>query len=234
MPSYTIPEEVIGIPLFVPEDNNYFTIEDPGLPNGDPCLVVNGAVSTNYKAFQPAQTLTPDCFKSRTPEWAMTFWFKCSSTTDPSSSFAGISHTLMGVQTAAGPSSYSDVTNYVWNWGVNNAAGTPRISCCMNSGGSASYAVGVRDGNWHLITLNVTSSGSGNNHTMYVDGNTTGVSAAKSGVPGTTGMFFSIGAYGAHANSQGYNQQWRIGKLAFHAAMLNETERQLLYNTMFA
>lgn len=77
MSSYTLSEEIVGVPLFVPTDYDYFSIETAGLPNGDDCLKVLGATNRNGKAFQPAQVVSPNLFKTRTAAgWAMVFWLK--------------------------------------------------------------------------------------------------------------------------------------------------------------
>lgn len=232
---FTIPEEIIPSTLTVPDANNYFDIEEGGLPNGDACLVVHGDVNRNYKAHQAALTLTPNVFLSRSSgPWSLSFWFKCASATDPAATFGGISQTLMGVQSAAGPSSYSDTINYVWNIGAVNIGATPYIALSMGDGGTIHYTpVGVRDGQWHLIVYTFASGGTGAINS-YVDTlAASGSGSAKSGTAAWTGMNFSIGAYGAHANSASYNKEWRIAKLAFHDHVLTLAERQALYTAFF-
>lgn len=54
MPDYNIPESVIPGNLFVPSANDYFSIDAGGLPNGDDCLLISGATSSDYKAYQTA------------------------------------------------------------------------------------------------------------------------------------------------------------------------------------
>lgn len=231
MASYTIPEDVIGIPLFVPSAHDYFSIDVGGMPNGEDCLVVNGAVSTNYKAFQHAQVLTPAVFTSRqSADWTMSFWFKCATTTlSPLPGHNGIQQTLMGVQTAVGPSSYSSTNDYVWNIGRVNAGAEGRLCFVANTGGGNCQTLAdMCDDNWHLITFIADGSVT---FKCYWDTNESGHSFSRSGVPASVAnMYFSIGSYGSASPS--FNQQWRLGKLAFHSHMLNVTERTLLYNQM--
>src|SRR5262245_27474684 len=100
MATYTIPEEVIGIPLYVPSAYDRFAVETSAMPNGDSCLRIDGNLGS-YRAFQAAQTITPKIFLSRTAgPWACTFWVKGPST-DPGVAFQGIGASLFGVQTAA-------------------------------------------------------------------------------------------------------------------------------------
>lgn len=127
MANYTIPEEVIGIPLFVPEANDYFSIEPAGMPNGDPCLVVHGDVSRDYKAYQVAPLNTtpgvvPGAFTSQQPSdvydpgywgsglnvsqvnrprsndaFAISFWIKPAANTTTAGSYFDTRQILFGV-----------------------------------------------------------------------------------------------------------------------------------------
>jgi len=233
MASYSIPEEVTGLYLFVPDDYDYFSIDATGMPNGDPCLIVHGNVSTNYRAFQKAQTLSPDVFLSTASTWAMTFWFKCAVTTSPGASGSvGLQANIMSVQTAAGPTSYSNNTNYVWSIGRKVAATDGKLSFLSNDQGANSQtSTNVCDNAWHLITINVNPTSTGT-ATIYVDASASGGSAAKRGTPATAGMFFSIGSYGQNAAAVSYNQEWRVGKIAFYSAPLTLGQRTSLYNAM--
>ena len=76
MSSLYIPELVTGIPLFVPSDRNFFSIEADSLPNGDPALVVHGDVGRSYRAYQAAQTLSPNVFLEKRSEFSLSFWIK--------------------------------------------------------------------------------------------------------------------------------------------------------------
>jgi len=77
MTSFAIPEEIIPGKIFVPSDNNFFEIGTGSLPNGQDSLVVRGDLDRNFKAFQVAQTLSPDIFNTRTAVgWSMSFWVK--------------------------------------------------------------------------------------------------------------------------------------------------------------
>jgi len=225
MASYSIPEEITGIPLFVPDAYDYFSIDTAGMPNGDDCLIIHGNTSTDYKAFQKAQVLTPNVFLGRADSWGMSFWFKGADATSVTNTNA-VSNLLMGVQTSTGPNAYSSINDYYWQIGV---SGTNLIQVLMNSGGGNASTTLPRDNVWHLVVVNVTG-GTTAGMTVMVDKIASTSSQAKAGTPGTANMYFSIGAYGNHANSKGYNKEWRLGKLAFHDHILNQTERALLYD----
>lgn len=234
MSVYTIPEEVIGIPLFVPPTNDYFQIENGGLPNGDDCLIVNGAVNRDYKAFQAAQSGPGSgIFTSRAgPNWSVSFWFKCSATGTPDTSPSGmqqITNVLFGVQTIAGVVAYS-TTDYTFLVVAANQGGLARIGICANTGGGIAYTNVCRDGNWHLIVITCTST-----LDCYVDTDASppaALSSSRSGTVSMTEPYFAIGAYGEHANSRGYGEQWRIGKLMFHDHALTHAERISLVMAM--
>jgi hypothetical protein len=101
MASYNIPESIIGVPLFVPDGNDFFSIEAAGMPNGDSCLVVHGDVSTNYKAYVAAQTVAPAIFTNRySGPWAMTFWIKSSNVAHGANSGYRSDAVIFGVMNA--------------------------------------------------------------------------------------------------------------------------------------
>src|SRR5262245_44048014 len=135
MASYTLPEEITGIPLYVPNAYDQFSIVSGGMPNGDNSLRIRGDISQSYRAFQQAQTLTPNIFLDRAAEWAVTFWFKCASTAVASGTPNGINDCLFGVTTAAGPNGASQTAEYVWCIGRHNNGGTGRIAYCAQNGG---------------------------------------------------------------------------------------------------
>jgi len=235
MASYTIPEKITGIPLFVPSDFDFFQVENGGLPNGDKCLIVNGAVNRDYKAFQAAQTLSPNLFKVRNvADWSCSFWFKCAVATAVTSP-SGFNNVLFSVQTRSGVASYSQLNTYVWNVVATDQGGVARIGVCASDVGGTAMTDLVRDGNWHLIVINVTNGSTGVID-CYTDGHVdppTALSSAKGGtVSISEDLYFGLGAYGIHANSRGYDQQWRIGKLMFHNHKLTLAERIDLYESM--
>lgn len=237
MSTYTIPEEIIGLPLFVPPGNDYFSIEDGGLPNGDDCLIVQGAVSRSYKAFQAAPTLSPNLFLSRnTNEWSVSFWFKCAATGTPTDITGQPmkNNVIFGVQTIEGVNSYSAL-NSTWLVCAQNQGGVARLSLWANDGGGNAMTNVCRDGNWHLVVFTVSTGGSGAMD-GYVDLDASppaGLSANKGGTVAMTEPYFCIGAYGNHANSLGYDQQFRIAKLAFHDHKLTRAERASLFSDMW-
>lgn len=236
--SYLIPEEIIGVPLFVPDEFDYFQVEAGGLPNGDACLIVNGAVSQDYKAFQPAPTLSPNLFRSRnTNEWSCSFWFKAAAGAVTSTN-GPHNNVLFSVQTRPGVSTYSNLGTYVWNVVAYDEGGggvNQRIAICASDAGGMAMTEVVRDGNWHLIVINV-STGAAGAIDCYTDASVNPPSALSSTKSGTVSitddLYFGLGAYGIHANSRGFGRQWRIGKLMFHDHKLTWSERIALMSAM--
>ena len=247
MASYTIPEEITGIPLFVPDTYDFFSIESAGMPNGDDCLKVLGGTDRSYKAFQNAQTLSPNAFLSRTSEWAMSFWFKGGNIT-PAGAGVRSDEVLFGVMTAAWTGSVDGSTgssgpafDYVWFVGHYSAGGG---SSCgigfvrgkqqINPGQIDTQGVGAADAanTWKLVTINVTADGPAS---LYLDDATSGATGSdpiNGGIGMNAGQKLGVGSYSTAVGPNGRQGDWYLGKLAFHDHVLNSTERALLYHAM--
>lgn len=246
MPSYVIPEEVTGVPLFVPEANDFFSIEDGGLPNGDPCLVVHGDVSNNYKAYQLAPTLSKDIFHLRegslTGGWAMTCWLKLSNLSVPANGrpMFGCSNSV-----ASGGFTYGRNNNIKFLVGTRNTNGIAVTlqpgndvvspSSAMNCYIYNNSAWNAVSGQWHLFTMNVYPSGGfyGGLTAVFLNDSNSSVSDSYGiglggGISAT--QYLHIGPYSN--NYVGRADEWRMAKWAFHDHPLNQTERTLLYDTM--
>jgi hypothetical protein len=171
MASVTIPEEIVGIPLFVPSSNNFFSVESGGLPNGEDCLKVLGGTSRDYKAFQNAETLVPDVFRSVLSRWSMTFWYKASNITGASTD--GINQFLMGVMnnlyapsiSAPSVAAFAGNANVIWaiTASPGNSVSGNRIQFSMwltsSFGPTVHYGIfldtPLTAGSWNLITITV-------------------------------------------------------------------------------
>lgn len=235
MASYNIPEEIVGIPLFVPNDYDFFSIETAGLPNGDDCLKIHGATNSNYKAFQAAQTLSPNVFLSRTSTWSMTFWVKGPNAGGAASNVG--ENMLFGVMRADCATASLEVTSCVWGIGETNAGGERRIWYTAGASGSRLFTSGATintfwNSTWQMVTI--TSAGTVTGNAMYLNDVvlpivTAGVTVTA---PLTTQQYFCIGSYSDLSTLDGWDQDWYLGKLCFHDHVLNATERALLYNAM--
>lgn len=227
MASYVIPEEIIGIPLFVPDTYDYFSIDSGGLPNGDDCLVVHGDVSQTFLAFQKAQTLSPNVFLSRASTWSMTFWLKAPGSGGGSGQMGRFQ--IISVQNASYNVDSTIGSNAVWMIGADSLTSA---TLAFSFGAGANRIDGYRDDTWHLITVDHRSNVS--------DGAVWRDTSLSSGTIGANNsavnpnMFLTIGSYSKLGNMNGYDREFRIGKLAFHDHLLNSTERALLYNAMWA
>jgi hypothetical protein len=231
MASVNIPEEIIGVPLFVPSANNFFQIDVGGMPNGDDCLSVLGATSRDHKAFIPAPSLTPDILAQNVP-WGLSFWIS-----GPTSGWTQYS-IIMSVETSlANTTPYTPTVQRPIVLYTGSTAG--QLQFMRSTLNSSSYifqvtALTIMPGpaNWAFIVIDVPPAG----QTGYAwnDDGTAPLSSDSQSNPGgaaAADQFLSIGGY---ANAIGANVDYRIGKLAFHDHHLTQTERLLLYNGMVA
>lgn len=255
--SYVLPEEVTGIPLFVPTNYDYFSVESGGLPNGDDCLVVHGDVSQSYKAFQKAQTLSPNVFGVRNASgWSISFWIK-----------AGVISAATGIRAAqtifavesydfnwADPMTSTAENNararFMWGFFHNGGSTTPNIAFYRHISARATTGLGNPRGGqytqlplaadaWNFVVVNISAASvSGNGGTVgYVNlteyqgqetfGNNSGTHEAITGV-----QYLSLGSYSNGADVGGRAGEWRIAKLAIHDHHLSSDERTLLYDAM--
>lgn len=225
MASYTIPEEIVGLPLFVPDAYDFFEIEAAGMPNGDDCLLIHGDVNSNYKAFMPAPAVSPDLFRLRNPggsteEWAMSVWLKLPLLGGTTGTYQNV---LFGVMNSLMDDQSGD---FIWYVGTHLSGATRSVYFVENSSGGANKS--YPDANWHLYVVNHNGISS---FEMFQD--LDAVSSSSNIAAGAfSNLFFCIGAYSDAGTVDGYDQEWRMGKLAFHDHRLNQTERAMLYNAM--
>lgn len=226
MASFTIPEDIVGIPLFVPDAYNQFSVVAGGMPNGDDCLRVRGDLG-DYKAFIPAPDITPNWFRSRQAGGSMTFWFKSSDATSGSDQQDVIMGSMRYDCNTTNPFN-SNQTNFAWMIG---ASGTTGMRVAASSGTQAIAWTDCRDGNWHLICMQQTS----NVYRIYVDdnvGNSGASTVDTTPAPDQTAQFFCIGSYSDGSNMGSWDGDFQIGKIGVHDHLLTQTERSMLYNTM--
>jgi hypothetical protein len=226
MPSYNIPEEIIGIPLFVPSPYDFFEIEVGGLPNGQDCLKINGATNRNYKAYQAAQILTPNVFWGRSAIHSQVFWLKAPST-NPSNTNTG-EHAMMAVQDALDSQTNPSFSDGTWHIGASSGA-AGRI---QYKAGSATLTIdGARANVWKMVTI----TNDGTNLRAYLDGAAAAVAGPIAVVTATiTGYkFLIIGAYSDVGSVNALEHNWRLAKWSFHDVVLSDLERESLYYGMF-
>lgn len=215
MSSYTIPEEILGVPLFVPDQYDYFSVEAGGMPNGDDCLIVHGDVSNTYKAFIFAPTFVGhDVLHSSLAVGAMTVWFKAANT----SAFGFPPQDIM-ISPATRSGSFP--------WALCAGNGGSAITMNEDNNGREVAISGVRDGTWHMFTWQF---GLGSGGRGFIDNNASGSDGDAFVGATAASTYLCIGAY--VSGYTGYDAEWRIGKLAFHDHNLNLTERSILYNAM--
>lgn len=252
MSSFTMPEEIIGIPLWVPNQYNYFLVEENSMPNGDPALVINGAVSDTYKAFMRAPVLSPhnifhvgDTLVGRA--WSMSCWLKLTNL-----GASGTGRTMFGVSTRAlttfptsndnngdaillvGPSGTSGFQTY--RPALNNVA-SPNTSKVLTPNHATAW--NLFQDYWHLFVYTVSQDGVvgtyNTNANVYLD---TYWSISQDGAGGSaaagafgTPAYLHIGAYGS--GMLGRPDQWRMAKWAFHDHVLSTAERIALWQEMY-
>lgn len=226
MPAYTIPEEIVGIPLFVPEANDFFSVDSGGLPNGEDCLTIHGDINRNYKAFMTPPALTPNVFRSKTAIHSQVFWLRATGAA-PSNTNSG-EHAMMCIQESIDAQTNPANSTGTWHIGA-VSGGTGRISYRQGNSGATLSIDGARTGNWKMITI----TNDGTTLRAYIDDSETVVSAAIAGSAITWGnQVLCIGAFSDNGALNGYEHEWRLGKWQFFDHVLNVTERAILYYTM--
>ena len=256
MASYTIPESVIGVPLFVPDGNDRFSIEAGGLPNGDDCLKIAGNLGADYKAFMSAPEITPNIFRQTysytdtTKTASIVFWAKFTS-------FAGMvapnnhrpDQTL--IQCATGdwaPTADGNPSTGAVLWNIEAAPTHITVARPVGEPTTNDYhgcfSDTVTTGDWHMFTVVLgynESSGSlsWRSTEIYIDDNVSNTSTmnyetSTSGNLNLSNAKFCIGSYSDQGDCQSAAIEWYLGKFSVHAGYLNPTERALLYNAMTA
>jgi hypothetical protein len=243
MPTYQIPESILGQAFFVPSSHDFFSIDSGGLPNGDDALIVQGNVNRNYKAFCEPPVVTPAIFTDPGSfGWAMTLWLKLGSHANLAT--ASMLQSLLTLQlldadesnpetTGGGASSFGMTTFCLL------ALGTSGVKFFrFGAGGFAPAWTRLASGNlpvntWTMLTINISTATAGE---LYLNNNRSPAGTSGNGNWYSPGSFLykklCIGAYSDHANWNGREGEWRIAKLAFHDHQLNQTERSLLYHSM--
>jgi hypothetical protein len=256
MSRFTIPEEVIGVPLWVPDANNFFEIEESGMPNGDPCLVMRGDINPNYKAFLPAPTMSPvNVLKSSDTqvgrEWSMSCWLKV-----PALSLgAAAQHVMFGCSTYTAVVNqstenhnldipfmvqpYSTNGFYVFREPLNNlGSGNNQTIRWFGTTGNTGFHLFLDY--WVLVVINYVTTFSSPNFSvigeMYFDTYLSANISDSSAGTAASGAFNSpsylhIGAY--HSIGQGRADLWRMAKWAFHDHALTQAERIAMWQAMY-
>lgn len=251
--SYEIPELITGVPLFVPTANDFFSIEPGGLPNGDDCLVVHGDVSRDYKAFQPAQSLSPNVFLTRSATFSISFWINAGLITHDAG-WRG-DQVIMAVMNAnmntpsnlpqslgsgMGDQGYGQspwlIVAHGSATGSNCRIGMVKATHQYSFGSSGrvlEVSAPLPQNQWAFVVFQL--SGLSTSIDCYVNltqyaGSTSGGSGSQIGVAGN--QYFCIGSYSDQPNMNGRDGEYRLGKLAFHNHLLSTTERSMLYYSM--
>lgn len=256
MGSFTMPEDILGIPLWVPSFNDYFDIETGAMPNGDSCLAVRGDVSNAYKAFMAAPVLSPHdifnvpdvVFTTPPRAFSMSCWFKLSNLgTTPSG------NPLMLGCTAEGAGSFFN--------GTGRNPGTPLILGPSGTNGWQLYREPMNNiaspdnpktismagswenfqNYWHLFVFTCIQNGTTfatsdvqatvalDTYAIQASDSATGGSA--SGGPYTNPRYVHIGGY--PIGSTGRADLWRMAKWAFHDHVLTQAERAAMWHAMY-
>lgn len=251
MASYLINELVAGAPLFVPDAYNQFSIGSADMPNGDDSIHIAGNVSTDYKAFVPAPTVTPSMFRSRDystvlGSMSIVFWVYMDTPT-----FAGNGYNMAAMfgvynnitQATTNTDSAWHLGSALWSVyaggtsGVDNKVTMYKRSASSGGGASANMTSdAIPTNTWTMVTMNPSQFTDGG---IYLNDSATGNNWSSSG-EGTFSSdsiadpIFSLGHYqcGSGAFAESRPGAWRIGKLSFHDHHLNLSERTALYNVM--
>lgn len=254
MGSFTMPETILGVPLWVPATFDYFDIEAAAMPNGDPCLAVRGDVNTSYKAFQAAPTMSPynicnlsdmTSLASTGNAWSMSIWLKLANLAANAPSNA----LMFGCS--------AEDANGFWNTTGRNAT-TPFI---MGAGSGAKNVweiyreplnnISSPDGPktihlsgswenfqdyWHLFVFTIERTATPELlANVYLDtySSQTSDTASISGTPGSysSPRYLYLGGY--PLSSVGRADLWRCAKWAFHDHKLTQAERQSMWDAMY-
>jgi hypothetical protein len=254
MSRFTMLEQVIGVPLWVPDAHDFFEIEEEALPNGDPCLVMRGDINAGYKAFMKAPVMSKDVLNTSDHqagrEWSMSCWLK----------LVNLGSAAPGNAQMFGCSTYADTATdgttgqlpnqpfmvqannvngfYVSRWGLNNggADAQQRIRFTAQTG---NLGFTMFQDYWFLFVLNFTQSFSSPNYTVtgqvYLDTYASGMNSdtavgAASGVYNSP-RYLHIGGYGSAQT--GRADLWRMAKWAFHDHALTQAERIEMWQAMY-
>lgn len=250
MTTFTIPEDILGIPLFVPTIYDFFDIENPGMPNGDACLVVRGDLNDGYKAFIPAPVFaephnffhTSDLLTGR--QWSMSCWLKLENLAV--SSTEGL---MLGCSTQYSTSNaWADNKNTTFPFAlvVSGTNGFRVFREPLNNVASPNhFKVNNFVGSWQafqkywfLFVITQQTTGSFvQTVNAYMDtypGAIAGDAEASGTAPSgsyQSPRYLHIGAY--HAGGVGRGDLWRIGKWAFHDHVLTHAERIAIWQAMY-
>lgn len=249
MTTFTIPEEVIGIPLWVPTTNDFFTVEAAGMPNGDPALVVHGDVNDTYKAFMQAPVMSPvdvfnvgDMFAAR--QWSMSCWIKLNANLGVS----GSGDVMLGCSTynATGLFAGSRNLQAPLLLGPNATSGFQYFREVLNNVASPTSAQAILAANatgwscfqsyWHMLVFNMQTVGSFDPQgSVMLDTYENAFGFDGSGGTSPSGSYggpryLHVGAY--NNGGTGRADEWRLAKWAFHDHILSAAERLLMYQTM--
>lgn len=248
MTSFHIPEEIIGVPLFVPGVyESAFEIVAGGMPNGDDCLRVKGDVNSNAKAVQIAPVLSPNIFwLGETPgavdDWAMSCWLKLPS------GMSGSGRILLGCSNYNDSGAFGNSVNrnHAFLLGTSGSDGLQFQRQTTTNAASPASTLNVWINGSSLLTLNnhkdrwlqlVMNFGPSNAGALFIDAyaneaySDTFGGTLLSGVL-NAGQYLHLGPFGP--THTGLTLPWEIGKWAFHDHALSWTERSLMYNVMMA
>lgn len=242
MAAATIPEQVIGLPLFVPSGNNFFSLAAGAMPNGDDCLNILGATSNDALAIQRCSTtgtlgMIFGNALTTGDDYAMTFWIRV---TDPGTP-TGKLFTCKDYQGAYVTGSVGGGGSSLDRWWVAISESSGLCVLTFNRRQSRD-AIHTRVlgtftyGMWHMVTLNVAYGGAVNVLTLdaYVDvlpgttGNVTATGAFS--VPMVGNPHFAIGGFAS--GFDGVNANVQLGKVAFFDHVLTLAQRTTLYDLM--
>lgn len=253
----TIHESVAGLELFVPDANDFFDIDETGMPNGDPCLIINpdSLTTPDYRAFAPVPTLVPDLMHDAAANpWSLSLWIQMGSGTGNA-----LNCRLFGIQNASAvrANSATPIANANWpmsmrlNYHNNGVVGLN----LLNGTGSGVNLTNITiplagttgDSNWHFAVFRIPIPGATRSYYKDNDLDITGLGNAPTFSGGSaynSNQRFYIGAYADsvasdpqasssyNTGTQTLTRPLRLGKIAFHDHLLTLTEMQMMYGAM--
>lgn len=237
--SSEISELIIPGTLFAPTAQDHFSLISGGMPNGDDCIRIDGATSTDHGAYQDSLLGLGHDANNHCPGASISFWFKIVSGVSAWSAWtasgAGFTNFLLGQQyqyNADGNSRRSNQHVALWS---------DRLAVCTSFSNDAyRYADGDwDDGQWHHVVCQFAAT-TGTPPNLFVDGTSYATNTTAGGGHGAITGDYAYRRWGIGGNlmpdgtglHRGVDGVVDFGKFAAWSSFPDSTLRENMYDSM--